>query len=342
MLTKTKHITIKDVADRADVSIQTVSRVINNKPDVSPDTRLRIQVTIQELGYQPFVNARGLAARRTYTLGLVTADFSDFWFSQVITGAEQEAQKHGYCFMLGNSTCDPEDEPKFLKLLTQRHVEGVLFVRASCENEYNHLVRLKEFGIPVVTTGHQIEVPGLAMIDVDNVGGGRIATEYLIGLGHTRIAMITGPVGWKSVYDRSEGYLQALHTVGIPVDQELILDGTWLHRSGYEKTKLLLERNKQFTAIFAQNDRIARGAIHALYEAGLRVPEDVSVIGYDDIPEAEFSDPPLTTIRQPASEIGQAATKLLIQMIEDSSIAPMQIMFDTTIVVRSSCRLIKP
>jgi LacI family transcriptional regulator len=337
-MVKSQHITIKDVAKRAGVSIQTISRVINNRPDVSPQTRQRIQATINELGYQPFINARGLAAKRTYTLGLVTADFSDFWFSQVVTGAEKEAQEHGYCFMLGNSTCDPKDEPKFLRLLTERHVEGVLFIRANCENEYRHLLRLKEFGVPVVTTGHHLPEVGLAMVDVDNVSGGYKATQYLIGLGHTHIAMITGPSDWKSVYDRREGYLQALTEARIPVDQELILEGSWLHQSGYEKTRLLLQRKNKFTAIFAHNDRIARGAIHALYEAGFKVPEDISVIGYDDIPEAEFSDPPLTTIRQPTAEIGQAATQLLIQMIEDSTLTPKQIMFDTKLIIRSSCQ----
>ncbi len=338
MIAKSQNITINEVAERAGVSIQTVSRVINNRPDVSPETRQRIQATINELGYQPFANARGLAAKRTYTLGLVTADFSDFWFSQVVTGAEKEAQEHGYCFMLGNSSCEPEDEPKFLRLLTQRRVEGVLFVRANCEQEYNQLIRLKEFGVHVVTTGHHLPETGLAMVDVDNVNGGCKATEYLIGLGHTQIAMITGPSDWKSVQDRTEGYLQALRIAGIPVDPELILEGSWLHRNGYEKTKLLLERRKSFSAIFAHNDRIARGAIHALYEAGLKVPEDISVIGYDDIPEAEFSDPPLTTIRQPMAEIGKAATNFLIQMIELSTVIPKTIMFDTTLIVRASCR----
>ena len=337
-MARTQHITITDVAEQAGVSIQTVSRVINNRPEVSPETRQRIQATINELGYQPFVNARGLAAKRTYTLGLVTADFSDFWFSHVVTGAEKEAQKRGYCFMLGNSTCDPEDEPIFLKLLTERHVDGILFVRGNCENEYNHLLRLSEFGVPVVTTGHHLPDVGLSMVDVNNVGGGYKATEYLIGLGHNQIAMITGPSDWKSVNDRSEGYLQALQTAGISADQDLILEGSWLHQNGYEKTKLLLERSKPFTAIFAHNDRIARGAIHALYEAGFKVPDDFSVIGYDDIPEAEFSDPPLTTIRQPMDEIGQAATNLLIKMIEDLIVTPEQIMFETTLIVRSSCR----
>jgi len=335
---KTRHITIKDVAEQAGVSIQTVSRVINNRVDVSPETRQLIQATIDKLGYQPFAYARGLAAKRTYTLGLITGDFSDFWFSQVVTGAEQEAQEHGYYFMLGNSNRAPEDESKFLRLLTERHVEGVLFVRANYENENYHLTRLQEFGIPIVTVGCLWPETGLAMVDVDNVSGGRKATEYLIGLGHRRIAMIAGPTKWKSVHDRTEGYLLALQNAGIPIDHELMFEGTtWLHRSGYEITKTLLERKKPFTAIFAHNDRIARGATHALYQAGFKVPEDISIIGYDDIPEAEFADPPLTTIQQPMAEVGQAATRFLIQMIEDPAITPKQVLFDTTLVIRSSC-----
>jgi len=334
---KTRHITIKDVAAQAGVSIQTVSRVINNRPDVSPETRQHIQATIDKLGYQPFANARGLASKRTYTLGLITADFSDFWFSQVATGAEKEAQEHGYYFMLGNSNYAPEDESKVLRLFTERHVEGVLFVRANYEKENDHLTRLQAYGIPIVTVGYLWPETGLAMVDVDNVSGGRKATEYLIGLGHRRIAMIAGPNKWKSVHDRTAGYLQALQNAGIPADQELMCEGTWLHRSGYENTKALLARKKPFSAIFAQNDRIARGATHALNQAGLRVPEDVSIIGYDDIPEAEFADPPLTTIKQPMAEVGKAATRFLIQMIEDAAITPKQVLFDTTLVIRSSC-----
>ena len=175
------------------------------------------------------------------------------------------------------------------------------------------------------------------MIDVDNIGGGRKATEHLIGLGHKHIAMITGPTKWKSVHDRTEGYLQALHNAGIPVDSTLMCGGGWEHRSGYENTKALLEKGKSFTAIFAHNDRIARGAVRALFEVGLRVPDDVSIIGYDDTAEAEFSNPPLTTIKQPMTEVGEAATRFLIQMIEDPAITPKQVLFDTTLVIRSSC-----
>ena len=336
-MTHIKRPTIKEVAEQARVSIQTVSRVLNNRSDVSEETRERIQSIMDDMGYRPFAIARGLASNRTYTLGLVTQDFSDFWFSQVVTGAEKEAHDHGYYFMLGSSSCNLRDEPKFLRLLTERHVDGILFIRASCPEESEQLVRLKEMGIPVITIGHYQPHSDLTMIDVDNVGGARQATEYLISLGHRRIAMIAGPSDWNSARNRTEGYLQALQGNGISPNSELIIESTWLHKGGYLGMKTLLEKKVPFTAVFAQNDRMARGAITALHQTGLRVPEDVSVIGYDDIPEAEFSDPPLTTIRQPMEEIGQAATRLLIQMIKDRNITPKQVLFDTKLIIRSSC-----
>jgi DNA-binding LacI/PurR family transcriptional regulator len=203
--------------------------------------------------------------------------------------------------------------------------------------EPEHIMRLKEMGIPVATTGFHLPDSNLTVVDVDNVGGGRKATEYLLSLGHQRIALLTGPSGWNSAHDRTEGYLQALQAHGFTPDPELMVEGTWLHKDGYLGMQRLLESKATFTAVFAQNDRIARGAISALHQAGLRVPEDISVIGYDDIPEAEFSDPPLTTIRQPMQEIGQAATRLLIQMIENRDTTPTQVLFDTELIVRSSC-----
>ena len=336
-MARTKHVTIHQVAEEAGVSIQTVSRVINNRSDVSEETRKRIREIMGRLGYQPFAIARGLASNRTYTLGLVTVDFADPWFSQVVTGAEQEAHEHGYCFMLGSSACNPEDEPKFLRLLTERHVDGILFVRASCAEESKHLLRMKEMGVQVVTTGFHPRGWDLTVVDVDNIGGGRKATEYLIGLGHRRIAMLTGPLDWNSARDRQDGYIQALEANGISTDPELIVEASWLHRDGYLSMKRLLDKKLPFTAVFAQNDRLARGAISALHEVGLRVPEDISIIGYDDIPEAEFSDPPLTTIRQPMRTIGEAATRLLIQMIENRETTSTQVLFDTELIVRSSC-----
>ena len=332
------HTTIKQVAEKAGVSIQTVSRVLNNRPDVSPETRLRIQSVIKDLSFQPYAIAQGLRSRRTFTLGLVASDFSDFWFSQVVTGAEIEAHAHGYFFMLGSTECDRQSEPKYLKLLSQRHVEGILFVRASSPDDLGYLSKLQHSDIPVVSTGFYFPGADFSIAEVNNVDGGIKATRYLIELGHTKIAMITGPSNWKSVNDRAQGYRQALQAGGIQVNADLIVNGeNWQHKSGYLAMKELLSRKSSFTALFAHNDRMARGAISALHDAGLKVPEDISVVGYDDIPEAEFSDPPLTTVRQPMQEVGKAATNMLIQMVEDSQAVPRQILFDTELVIRSSC-----
>jgi LacI family transcriptional regulator len=332
------HFTIKQVAEKAGVSIQTVSRVLNNRPDVSPETRQRVQQLIDELGYQPFASARGLASKRTYTLGLIASDFSDYWFSQVVTGAEIEAHEHGYFFMLGSTGCNPQDEPKFLRLLTQRHIEGVLFVRAGCPDDLEHLRNLQKSGIPIVSTGFYLPDAEFSVVEVDNVDGGRKATQHLVELGHTQIALICGPADWKSVSDRTEGYMQALASASIAQNPDLIVHGTsWLHRSGYGAMKELLARGAPLTAVFAHNDRIAKGAISAIHEAGLKVPEDISIVGYDDIPEAEFSDPPLTTIRQPMREVGKAAARLLVEMVENSDARPTQILYETELVIRSSC-----
>src|SRR5919202_3609915 len=197
-----KPSTIARVARQAGVSTMTVSRVINNRPDVSPETRRRVQKVIARLGYQPNAFARGLASRRSHTLGLITADFSDYFFTQVIAGAEVEARQHGYFFMLGSTERNLQDEPEYLRLLTARHVEGILFARPSTEPDNRHLLDLIHRGIPVVTTAYHLPGEALTVVDVDNVDGAEHATQSLLDLGHHHIAMITGPAGWKSVADR--------------------------------------------------------------------------------------------------------------------------------------------
>jgi len=336
-MAENRHITIKNVAEKAGVSIQTISRVLNNRPDVSPETRKRVQEVIESLGYKPFAIARGLASKRTYTLGLIAPDFTDYWFAQVVTGAEAEAHQHGYFFMLGTTGTNPQDEPRFLRLLTERHVEGILFIRAEHLKDMEQLRHLQQSGIPVVSTGLYLPGSEFCFVEVDNLEGGRQATQHLISLGHTQIAMIAGPQGLNSVENRTQGYLRALQSAGIAPNPELIIEGqSWWHRTGYDAMKQLLSTKVHFTAVFAHNDRLAKGAISALNEAGLKVPDDVSVVGYDDTPEAEFSDPPLTTIRQPMQAVGTAAAQLLIRLIEDPNATPQQMLFPTELVVRSS------
>ncbi len=332
-----QRVNIKRVAREAGVSTQTVSRVINNRPDVSPETRQRIQQIIERLGYQPDAIARSLVSRRTRTLGLITADFGDYFFTQVIAGAEAEARRQGYFFMLGSTQRNPEDEPVYIRLLTERHVEGILWARPSSEPDDRHLMALLEEGVPVVTTAYHLPNQTLTVVDVDNVDGAQQATRCLLDNNRRQIAMITGPASWKSVIDRSQGYRCALEAVGIPFASALVSEGDWSYASGYRAARELVARGKSFSALFAQNDQMAIGAMHALRETGKRVPEDVAVVGYDDIPVAEFCDPPLTTIRQPMCEVGQVATRLLIQATEQSESPPKPALLKTTLVKRKSC-----
>jgi LacI family transcriptional regulator len=332
-----KKVTIRDVAAAAGVSHQTVSRVINNRPDVAEETRHRVWQVIEELGYQPSAIARGLASKRTYTLGLITADFSDFFFTQVIVGAEVEARKHGYFFMLCSTERNPADEPEYLRLLTEREVDGILFARPSTEEDSRHIVSLIQQGVPLVTTAYWLSGEKLTVVDVDNVDGGLRATECLIELEHRKVGIITGPDGWKSVNDRTEGYKLALQRAGIPFDASLIEHSDWSYQGGYEAMGRLLAKAPQITALFAQNDRMAIGAIRALREAGRRIPDDVAVVGYDDIPAAAYCHPPLTTIRQPMQRVGKVATRLLIQLINDPAAERKEVLLRTELIRRGTC-----
>ncbi len=332
-----KRLTIAEVAREAGVSPQTVSRVINDRPDVAHETRQRVQQVINKLGYQPSAIARSLASRRTHTLGLITADFSDYFFTQVIAGAEVEARKHGYFLMLGSTERNLQDEPEYIRLLTGRHVEGILFARPSTEPDNRHLLGLLRDGVPVVTTAYYLPGTRLTVVDVDNVDGAQQATGYLLECGQRQIAMITGPTSWKSVNDRARGYRLALEAAGVGLDPGLIAEGDWSYRSGYGAMQELLARERAFSAVFAQNDRMAIGAIRALREAGRRVPQDVLVVGYDDIPVAEYCDPPLTTIRQPMQEVGRVATRLLIQAIEEPGPPQGPVLLKGELIRRGSC-----
>jgi LacI family transcriptional regulator len=331
-----KRITIRDVAAAAGVSYQTVSRVLNDKPDVAEETRRRVLRLIEELGYQPSAVARSLVSKRTHTLGLITADFSDYFFTQVIISAEIEARRSGYFFILGSTERNPVDEPEYLRLLTERQVDGILFARPSTEGDSQHLVSLIRQGVPLVTTAYYISGQRLMVVDVDNVDGGWQATNCLVQAGHRHIGMIMGPAGWKSVDDRAQGYRLALEGAGIEFKPPYVERGGWSLQGGYEAAKRLLNRTPELTALFAHNDWLAIGAMKALREAGRRLPDDMAVVGYDDVPVAAYIDPPLTTVRQPMQEVGQLATRLLVQSIEDPEMEGKEVLLKAELVRRGS------
>jgi LacI family repressor for deo operon, udp, cdd, tsx, nupC, and nupG len=312
-----KHPTIRDVATLAGVSHQTVSRVINEADRVLPETRKRVLAAIGELGYEPNAVAQSLASNRTHAIGMMAPDISDHAFGQAAAGAEREARQRGFFLIVGSVEDEVAgDEPAYLRLMLQRRVEGLIVARPSAELEESQLLAEAAARVPLVAIAPHRTPRGVSVVDVDNRRGGLEATAYLLGQGHRQIATITGPIGWASAAARLDGYRRALRDAAVAEDPRLIVTGDdWTLTTGEIAAEQLIAQGHAFTAIFAQSDQLALGAISALRTRGLRVPDDVSVIGYDDIPVARFVDPPLTTIQQPMREVGAAAAAIVIDGI---------------------------
>jgi LacI family transcriptional regulator len=309
-----KRATIRDVASHAGVSHQTVSRVINGNPNVSVPTRQKVLATIDELGYVPSPMARGLISNRTHSIGVVADDISDQFFARVVAGAERAARARGYYLMIGSVEPD-DDERGYLRLMLERRVEGLLLARPSVPLQLGDFTPLVQAGVPIVSVGAS-RVPGI-VVDVDNRQGGYDATRHLLEHGHRSIATIVGPADWPSSAARLEGYRNALGEAGVPYDSSLVVQAdNWGLESGRAAAARLCD-GVSFTALFAHSDLTALGAIRQLRLSGRRIPQDVSVVGYDDLPVAAYVDPPLTTVHQPMEEVGALAASLLLdQLIE--------------------------
>jgi DNA-binding LacI/PurR family transcriptional regulator len=326
----------------AGVSHQTVSRVINDDDRVRSTTRQLVMDAIERLGFEPNAVARSLASNRTHAIGMVAPDISDHFFGQAAAGAESEARRRGFFLIVGTvEDALAGDEPAYLRLMLQRRVEGLIVARPSLDLEKSGLLAGVVGQVPVVTIAPHGAQDGVSTVDVDNVRGGIEATRYLIGQGHRSIATITGPLSWASAAARLDGYRQALREVGMVSPPELIETGDdWGLTTGEVAARRLIDRNSDFTAIFAQSDLLALGAISELRARSIRIPDDISVIGYDDIPVARFVDPTLTTIQQPMREVGAAAAAIVIDEIvrqrsgEDRQ--PIHQLLQAPLVVRGS------
>lgn len=328
--------TIKDVAARAGVSYQTVSRVLNDKGEVAAETRDRVQAAIDELNYRPSAIARSLVSQRTHVLGLFTADFSDYTHARVIEGAEAEARRQGYLIFVSGGDRGPDGEPLNSPLLSQHQTEGLLIVYHGSDRDTGALFERVSPELPVVTIGYGRDLPRVVSVGIANVQGGRLATAHLLAFGRRRVAHISGPRQFYASQERYAGYAQALTAADRGVDQRLIAAGDWTSASGYAAMLGLLDRAR-FDAVFVQNDRMAMGALQALRERGLRAPDDIAVVGFDDIPSTPYFDPPLTTIHQPTYELGQAAAQTLIAMLHGAPPPPEPIRLTTHLVIRQSC-----
>lgn len=307
-------VTRNDVARKAGVSTATVSYVINNGPrPVAPETRKRVLAAIRELGYQPNAVARNLRLQRTSLLGLIMPDTRNPYFADVARGIEQVAFENGYTVMLCHSGYDLQRELQYVDMLHIQRVAGVIWVPAT--DHFDPYYKLMDYDVPTVVVDRLVpNVQSLAVL-ADNFHGGYLATEHLIQLGHWRIAFISRPVELSHSQERLRGYLAALADHGIPADPALIARGGFRMEDGYQAMEHLLKVEDPPTGLFAYNDIMALGALRALYDHGIAVPRDFSLVGFDDIGPAAFSYPSLTTVCMPKFEMGQRGAQLLLAFI---------------------------
>jgi LacI family transcriptional regulator len=326
--------TVHDVAKRARVAPITVSRVINNSGYISESTRKRVEAAIKEIGYVPNTLARGLRSKRTNTLALVVTDITNPYFTLMARGVEDVAGDSNYTVIYCNTDESEAKEEKYANILAQRQVDGVLLVPAGGNDKT--LKFLETNGINVVVLDRRVSGMKTDFVCSDSKDGSNRLIKLLIGLGHQRIAIITGPKKVSTAVDRVTGYKQALTEAGL-IENELVYYGSFNQQSGYELTKQAMMQSPIPTAIFGANNFIMLGIIKALRELQLNVPEDVSVVGFDDFPESMLVRPFFTTATQPAYEMGRLAAELLLKRISGELSEEFQkIILPTEIIERES------
>ncbi|WP_281944235.1 MULTISPECIES: catabolite control protein A [Paenibacillus] len=307
-------VTIYDVAREAGVSMATVSRVVNNNPNVKPQTRKKVFEAIERLGYRPNAVARGLASKKTTTVGVVIPDISNSIFSEVARGIEDIANMYHYNIILSNADKKKEKEIRVINTLLEKQVDGLLFMGGAITEE--HIQAFKTSSVPVVLCATADEQRTIPSVDIDHEKAAFDAVNVLLENGHRDIAMISGTLqDPANGYARYQGYKKALEAANIPVREELVRIGNYRYESGLEVTKYFLELDNRPTAIFAATDEMAIGAIHTLQDNGLKVPEDMSVISVDNIRMASMVRPLLTTVAQPMYDIGAVAMRLLTKLM---------------------------
>ncbi len=327
--------TIKEVAALAGVSSATVSHVINGTRYVSEGVREQVLTAMNTLDYRPNALAASLRSGVTHTLGLIIPDSANPFFAELGHCIENAAFKAGYSVILCNTENDLHKELLYMDVLTKKLVDGMIFVAAG-EN-VDTFKNLVDLDIPVVVLDRNYEGIDLEVVSTDNCQGGLLATNHLISLGHTRIGCVSGPSKINPSSKRLDGYLDALQANGIEVGPQLIVQGDFHPESGYAAGRKLLSLPEPPTAIFACNDLMAMGVIKAASSLGLRVPEDLAVVGYDDIELASYTNPPLSTIRQPKVEMGLTALQIILDRINTKDSAHQKIQLPVSLIVRSSC-----
>ncbi len=331
-----QRVTISDVARTAGVSVATVSKVLNGRYGVAQSTSTRVLEVINDLGYESSLVARSLRSHRTHVIGILVAEFEPF-SAEILKGAAAAVSDAGYellAYTGGSQSGGTGWERRYLSRLSGTLIDGAVLVTPTVVDA--------DAGVPVVAVDPHTGPTGLPTVDSDNLAGAVLATRYLLDLGHRRIGFVAGRPDLESSRLREDGYRPALAQAGVPVDEDLIRVGDYRKESARGPVSELLALPDRPTAVFAANDLTAIAAIEVAQRAGLRVPDDLSVIGFDDVPEAAAATPPLTTVRQPIQDMGAAAVTMLVALLDGQAPESTHVRLPTSLVRRGSTAVLPP
>jgi LacI family transcriptional regulator len=326
--------TIKDVAKHVGVSTATVSHVINKTRFVSEELIAKVLKAIQELNYHPNAVARSLVKKKTHTIGIIISDILNPFYTAIVRGIEDVTYQSGYNVMLCNTDENPEKEKLYIQVLMEKRIDGLAIATAFQDGVHPLVSQLGT--VPLVNIVRKIK--GLASDSVvgDNTGGAYQAIDHLIGLGHRRIGIISGPSGLSSGAERLKGCKKAFEDHGIPIDLDLIKFGDFKKESGYTLTQEILQHRNRPTAIFVTNNQMTIGALNALNELETRIPEDISLISFDDMEWYSFHNPPITTVEHSPYQMGKKAGEMLVRRISKKGGKPKGVLFPSNLIVRGS------
>ncbi len=335
MLTNDTKITILDIAEKANVSPSTVSRVLRNSAGVAQKKRDAVMQAVAELDYRPNIFAQSLASGQSMTIGVLTQNFGSPFYDGILQGVLQGLEKTDYWPLFADGRWQPAIAQQALELLIDRRVDGIIIVGGQIAEDKLRKIAAQT---PLIAVARELKSMPENCLYVDNFQAAYQATKYLLNMGHRDIAHITASVVYQEsvddIFRRYEGYRQALYDVGLEPDSRLVVEGNLQQQSGVLAVEMLLSRGRPFSAIFSANDQMAFGARLALYRRGIRVPEDVSLFGFDDESSAAYMVPPLTTARQPSVQMGQVAAQAILEMINGGS--PDLPLFEADLIIRES------
>lgn len=322
--------TVKEIAAIANVSVATVSRALQRPEVVSEETRRRIHEVVKRLGYTPNAMARNLRTARTRLVVALLPDIANPFFSEVIRGIEQVAYENGYSVLLGETQSSLVREQSYADMVAARQADGIITM-------FHRVPPIPVEGrLPVVNACEYVKDSSISSVYVDNVAAASAAVDYLVTLGHRDIAFVAGPATSPICVDREQGYRLALQRADIPANPALLAVGDFSIEAGERAVELLLSQGQSFSAVFCSNDEMAIGAMRALLSRGLRIPEDVSVVGFDDIRFSRYTSPALTTVSQPKTALGREAMTMLIEILNDPEVPPRKRVLSAELVVRGS------